>query len=378
MPGKKTVCLMCLSFLFSALCGAAWVYISYDKEILEKQEEPARPRFGMTASSDRVPHPVFLEKEARRGLAFVMKELKENPSVEKLEAMFDREFQQEKHEFFSDSFNAQKWLIVEKWAEIAPKQCFLKLKETGNEPYFYSLFYSWAKKNPEEAIAFYEENVSRESDVLAANITGAIVYQYAAHSPEKAWNWLAAQEKYLSPENLEQIKGDLVEVVAQRHPKELSRYFNELGDREKERVAYKVGQELGKTPPGYDEWLGTLSQPLQAKIEAGRIIAASGGSLSVLQEQLSQYSPEERERIAPQLALGLLETGGQDMRERVSWVLDTIPEEKLDGEAVFIIVVWLQEDVKNTKEWVDSYPAGEKKNRLLKWRNEKTYSSSED
>lgn len=261
------------------------------------------------------------------------------------------------------------YLILQKWGEIAPRQALEKITIHENATHWvFPLFSSWAKKNPEAAAAFYAESQDRFVGKNPA-VLSAISSQWAQHAPEKAWEWLQSQKGKKAEFGRQFLNSEdsIVSIISYQHPEKALTFLNNLDADILERNAYILGQNAEKFSPASDEWMNKLSAQSRIQAEAGRIMAQTKGDLNEIKKQISTFDEEKQKIIAQNLSYPLLEESRLDIRDRIDWIMDFIPEDSLPDITDFFIKKHLLEDKVNAEKWLNSLPPGKKKDRLLEY-----------
>lgn len=266
-------------------------------------------------------------------------------------------------------FNEKMDLILQKWGEIAPKQALEKV--TVNEYGRYgvrAVFRSWAKKNPEAAAAFFSESQDRligKNPGILSEISG----EWAKHSPEKAWEWIQSQDKSKADFGKAITDGEdyIVRAVADLPSEKALVFLNNLDPAILARNAYVLGEKAEQFSPKSDEWMAKLPESSRLQAESGKMMSQTQGDLEEIKKKIASFDAEKQKIIAQELSCPILEASRLDIKERIDWIMDAVPEKSLPDVTDFFIKSYLLEDKVNAKKWVDSLPHGKKKERLLKY-----------
>lgn len=304
-----------------------------------------------------------------KNYADLSKKLQGNLTSDDCARLFEEEFDFIKKTNTILFITPKMYLILQKWGEVAPRQALEKITIHENANHWVGpLFSSWAKKNPEAAVAFYAESQDRFVGKNPA-VLYAISSQWAQHAPEKAWEWLQAQKGKKAEFGRQFLNSEdsVVSIISYQHPEKALAFLKNLDADILERNAYVLGQNGEKFSPGSDEWMNKLSEKSRSQAEAGRIMAQTKGDLDEIKKQISTFDEEKQKILAQNLSYPLLEESRLDIRDRIDWIMDFIPEESLPDITDFFIKKHLLEDKANAEKWLDSLPPGKKKDRLLEY-----------
>lgn len=252
---------------------------------------------------------------------------------------------------FTESHMILQGTIVYEWGKVAPKQCMEKLKDVQYPSLFtFSLFAGWASKDPEAAIAFYEENGKNKPSQERSEMLSAISAEYAKHSPKKAWNWLQKHKDDVFEEDFDDCKRFFVSSFALAQPQLIPEFINTADSQEIEHNLYDIGFGWGNHDSESQEWINHLPGDFRAQAQAGRIMGLSGGNLEKINEQLAKISQEERTKVIKVLSDPILKTNAIDMVDKINWMITSFPESEIPENARYTISSWLK---KNKQEAAD-------------------------
>lgn len=305
------------------------------------------------------------EAEVNNDIITFMEGLKKTQSLDELHQALEEASDPARTDPFQSDI--KKWMIMQKWGEIAPHQGLQKLEEMKNgTDLLFPLFAGWASKNPEAATSFYETNYIGKSHTYSSRILNAIVSEYAAYSPEKAWNWLQSIKDSIPTEEFEKSKKKFLQAASQKNPQDIPQYITEVGYADLGEEIYYVGMNWGNHDLASKEWINQLPDNIRPKAEAGRIMGITKGNLEEIDKLLLETPPKDQLAVKKELARSLRDIGGPQMQSRISWIIDSLPEEAISQDQRDFIGSWLQSDRKDGKEWIDSLPSGKKKDFLQK------------
>lgn len=314
--------------------------------------------------------------EAEKGsYPWLLNRLLGKVDVEELNVLFNEAFDPDTYvEFLSER---KRILIIQKWGELAPLQGLQKLEETPDgKNYLFPLFSGWVSKNPEAAIACYEERF-RKDERYSPIVLNAIIGEYALQSPEKAWNYLLSYEGEISSGLTQKIKQRFLEATAESHPELIPDMVKRVGlppahDKVNLRnmgaAFYKMGVQWGKHNSESREWLENLPDEFKRRADAGRIMGITNGDVDKINDYLLPLSPEDQKNTAKELWLYVW-SGGIDLPNRIDWIMESLPASEIDGSIEHKIMAWQSWDYERSQAWIDSLPSGAKKERLQKWQN---------
>lgn len=257
-------------------------------------------------------------------------------------------------------------LLLQNWGESAPKQALDKIKRSGGGLELVSLvFSSWAEKAPENAATFYEESQDEQiknNPYVVISIAG----KWALNDPDKAWNWLQSHKEDLFTEDFQDGKKAVIAAISQKYPEKIPQLLTKMEESDWDDNAYSLGFHWGNHTEKAPDWMDTLPEKTRIKAQSGRIMSISKGDLTSIQNQLSSFDSEQQVKIISELGAPLVMEGGLDIKEKVDWLLNSIPEDQYPSFMKNRIECWILEDRKNAKEWIDSLPEGKKKETFLK------------
>lgn len=314
-------------------------------------------------SKQKMPVAQFQQDTSQENYAQFSARMQKELTSEEMEKIFD--------ELFSSSisdFDPKMSLLLQKWGEIAPKSALEKIKNNkGSIDWAYPVFMGWAKKNPEAAATYYSESRDRyvKNNFL---VLVAISTQWTMYSPQNTWDWLQTQNgKTIFNREFQYCKDVVINTLAENSPEKIPQFLEKLNMEDKERNAYALGEKWASAPvAGTDEWMGQLSEKGTLKAKAGQLMASSQGDLNEIQKSLSQFDEETQKKIIKELAYPLLETGNADIKDRISWLMDSMPNALSNFGIKRRINDWISEDKIDATKWIHSLPEGENKKQLLK------------
>ena len=357
-------------FLGAFVCG---IFSNDSPPAKNSQQE----KENIPSSSKMEEKKFFISPQKKESIALVsfLKKLQTTPNISELNRLFENLFAPNldgvNHSdlAYVDFMRGE---IIRKWGEAAPLQGLEKLKnqEKGEELLGY-LFSGWASKNPEAAAAYYDQNGMEYKK--AAQIIKAILSEYAEHSPQKAKAWLQAHENNLIGNDLKESRTAFLRAVSESHPALIPELVKEdWTDAIKEEL-YTLALNWGTSDSESREWIDTLPTESRPKAEAGRIMGVTRGNLEKIKTEVLKFTPEERLHILKELANEVIRFGGLDMKDRMDWVVESLPEADMPDNLKFSIGTWVRDDLKDGKKWLESLPPGSKKDFILKCRKETMY-----
>lgn len=358
--------------LCSFLGGLLFSFTSGSKTEPDNQKKDSlKKTLPSTVKNRKTTSPAFSSvKKNSPSMIALIRQLQGTPDIETLNELFDEAFHPKNGLLIHT--NSKKWLIVNKWGKEAPKQGLAKLENIKDDGlnYLFPLFSGWASKNPEAAMAFYEENYKKDPQKYPYRILNAIISEYAKQSPKKAWDYLTAQTNVLSEEELQKSQNIFLRAVSQKNPELIPEFAQSIGRNKMEKDAYLVGIGWGMHNPESKEWLKYLSDDNKIKVEAGIIMGATQGNLEQISSQLSSIPPENKIKVITELANNLQDSGGLNIYPKINWIVDNLPEAEMTEELQARLQSSLREDPKDSKSWIDSLPSGKKKSFLQKLYNQ--------
>lgn len=345
-------------------------FFAFERDGVKNRERLA-PEKSQSAASSEKKRAVSSSQESlpEESYAAFIKTLEGKLTSDDCARLFEDEFTSVQRKTSGVTFNEKMYLILEKWGEIAPKQALEKITVNENGRYgVIPVFKSWAKKNPEAAAAFFSESQDR---LIGKNpgILSVISGEWAKHSPEKAWEWIQSQDKSKADFGEAIIDGEdyIVRAVADLPSEKALAFLNDLDPAILARNAYDLGEKAEQFSPNSDEWMKKLPENSRLQAEIGKMITQTKGDLEEIKKELSSFDAEKQKLFAQELSMPILDASRLDIKERIDWIMDTIPQESLPDTTNFFIKSYLLEDKGNAKKWVDSLPPGKKKERLLKY-----------
>lgn len=304
-------------------------------------------------------------------LFILINRLRGRPSQATLEDLFDKIFSQTNPLAFRSG--SVPYIIMQKWGETAPIQGLERLKTLSyGQLMVSSVFLGWANKDPEAAIAFYNEHYATSSHRNMSDAIDGLVQGYALHSPMKACDWLMSKKDALPEEVYENAQYIFLRNTALKHPELIPSLLEKTGTERLGNAAYNLGLCWDYESNPSPDWLQTLPEDSRLKAESGRIMAQSKGNLEKIKTALSALSEEEQIKVTQELAIPIFVEGAFDLPERLSWIMDSLPVSDLSqGDLKYHVKDWFSKDSTDAKTWIDSLPPGGKKELLLKWYSEK-------
>lgn len=351
----------CASFLVGMNCKSSRVADLHDEVKQRNNNPPLRTKTRETEKNSASSS----TEQKTLNMVILMQKLEKKLSIEELNSLFDAEVT-------GDELSKQvqreimKRLVIKKWGELAPKQCLEKLETTkGGKDYLPSLFSGWASKNPEAALAFYEEYYKGEKSQYSTDTLNTIIREYAKHSPEKAWSWLETHEKDISKKAFQENKLSFLTAISQKNPELIPQYIAKVDMDKNSSEAYSIGVNWGNHNSEPAEWINSLTGESKFSAEAGRIMGITKGNLEKMNDIIRELPAADQGMVIKNLAQKVLNNGGLDIPERVNWIMDSLPPSEIYKEVQFTIETWMREDRKDAKAWLDTLPDGEKKELLM-------------
>lgn len=363
---SKKIFIIVTSFFFcSAFLLGRYTSLPWADEIKDDLSKKSAPRF--TGKSKGENNTDLQNKNTAKNF---QERLQGNLTIEDLNALFNEAFDPNEYEEYSSEKKCSQ--VIQKWGQIIPLQSLKKLEETpGGTDYLFPLFSGWASKNPDAALAYYEEHYKEDSK-HSAIILNAIIGEYASQSPEKAWSYLFSQESDFLPDHFHKIKQTYLKAVALNHPEQIpeliekTELFSEQATYQNETyLAYETGLCWGEHDTESREWLKKLPYEERIQAEAGRIMGITKGDTKKIEALLSTLPLEDQVNITRELAPKII-SNGLDTKERLDWLVNSSLEAK-DLERLSSQVKRYFFWDESSKNWVDSLPPGEKKMLFQKW-----------
>ena len=326
-----------------------------------------------TAQKTNKAHNSFTGKESLREqstgrinmLSFI-KKLRGTPTPEEMNQLYEDAFHPVPP--FTFDIDTKRWMVIEKWGAVAPLQGLEKMQQLSSQyDYIFPLFSGWASKNPEAAAAYYDEHYKKEAQ-YSQRIINAIISEYAAHSPDKAWQWLCSQEREFPESKLDTAKSRFFDTVAQKYPERIPDLVKQMGENQISREsAYMAGTAWGLQNSGIGDWMSKLPEESRVQAKAGYIMGITKGNIEKVEEQLFSVPQEEKMKITRELAEHLQNRGTMDKAEQINWIMDTLPESEVTDCFSLGIGYWMRKDRKGAAELIQSLPPGRKKDLLQEW-----------
>lgn len=195
-----------------------------------------------------------------------------------------------------------------------------------------------------------------------SDLVFTIATNWAEFAPEKAWDWLQTQNgKTVSGMNFQQCRDFVIMQCVAKQPQQFSSFMGKMDDADFQRNALNMGMVLAEKREEFAQLLQKLTPESQLKAEVGKITSLSKGEFDGVKEQLSSFDEEKQLKLAGELAPLLLNATCLDMKERIGWVVEKLPEEKWPD---YEIRRWLRDDREGAQAWLESLPAGTKKEKL--------------
>lgn len=259
------------------------------------------------------------------------------------------------------------YLVVKKWAEVAPLQCLAKLEATeGGMDHLSCLFYNWTAKNPETAIAYYEKNYMGRTQAFIPNTLKSIINEYAKIDLKKATTWLHSHEQTLTREEWREGKKALLSAIAAKSPDLVPQHISDIDKEDIKEMAYELGLKWGDHTTEQGEWINTLSDDSRIKAEAGRIMGITKGDISKINDHILNLSPNDIIRVNQELAYYVLNESEGNIPEKINWIMENLPEKDISTEIQQNITIWMREDKTNAEKWLNTLSSGSKKDLLKK------------
>ena len=360
---KVLVILMAGSFWAAFVYALNWGDI-FPKTVYEKEDISSRiTERRIQNSVSKVP-----KKDEYDGFVFFMKRLQGKPSIDELEKLFEEVFYPENG--YTNTSLFQQEMVVRKWGEVAPRQCFEKLKEMKQGVNFlFPLFSGWAGKDPDAAISFYEEKARTDLEFAKgrADMLKAIVSEYARFSPLLAWDWLLSHKDDILEKEFADSKYLFFRCFPLEHPELIPEFVKRVDVEEIGDNLYAMGVGWGESQAGLPEWIMLLPEENRAIAQAGLIMGESHGNLDVINKKLSQIPKENKIKVIRELADPVLDAGAVDMLVRVNWIIDSLPQSEIPNSVKGTVTSWFERNTEEAKVWIDGLPIGEKRELLQKW-----------
>ena len=359
--------LLCIGvFTIGALSSYNWNTlrnITQRKNIIDKASSLSSSRF-LSIKNKEMKKALLVPKKVHFSSFF--QKLQKNRESAEFETLFEETLSNTNRGLHSLEFEMS--LLLEKWGEVAPKQALEKIKQTQGDPYWYSLvFQGWAQRDPEGAANFYNEI----NDIKIKNnfyILYAISQQWSQNSPKDAWNWFQSHKNKLNPDEFLLCQKNIFNNISDNQLKQIPQLIYSLDNESLEYNAYILGKKLATEPNSSLEWMNKLPENVRMKAEAGKIMFISKGNLENIQQQLSSYNETQQKIIIKELITPLLNRGDSNIKNRVNWIMQSIPEKDWPDNLKYQVENWLRED-KEAKQWLDSLPSGSIKSKLKEWNN---------
>lgn len=260
------------------------------------------------------------------------------------------------------SRNLMLYLTVKQWGKIAPMQCLAKLESIdGGLEYISPLFSSWADRNPEAAISYYETHYMGKVSELSSDALSSIIMKYAKFDLKKADFGLNSHANTLSKEELESGKKALLYAVSEKNPELLPQYISNMEEECIKEMAYVLGINWGNHTIERGKWIDSLPKDSRIKAEAGRIMGLTKGDPSKINDHTLELPLDDVVNVSKELAHFVFYDGDGIITDRINWIADNLPEKDISSDLKSRITIWMREDRKNAKSWLDSLPPSSKK-----------------
>ena len=266
----------------------------------------------------------------------------------------------------SNAFNDKMELLLAKWGSSSPKRALEKIVEYGgSKSWFIPVFRGWAKVNPEAAASFLINETDNSFIKNNPYVLIGISQEWALHDPVKALDWIMAQKnKNIYGEDYQSCKNLIIEEYLNRFPEKFQDLITLYSNNELELNAYDLGKNLGKNSFNFSEYVDKIPKEIKIKLEAGKIMGITKGDLGDIKKRVSSLNKIQQNELIKELSIPIIMSSRLDIKDRVDWILDFLPEISSSSELDYHIKNWILED-KEAKQWINDIPPGSKKEYLL-------------
>lgn len=364
-----------LCFTGSLFAGKSFVQIP-EKGVHDSMTEENKKRFELKGASPSRETGMHKQLDPYKGEAYFFHKLQANPNLDSLFQLLDEALEIRPRGYGGMSESFELLLILKKLGETAPLQGLHRLSSIkGHETLMGPLLAGWASKDPEAAIKYYEDHKNGFPEKQQAWLLKEILKEYAQLDPGKALKYLNLRSESFKPYESVMLRNQIVRSICWNHPELIPRYINELNLAEEktnnEDYLFLLGKAWGEHTQSSSEWLNDLPPRNKLLAESGRIMGITEGKIDEIDKELSQFSDQDQITIKENISIRLLFNGGKNMEERATWIIDFWPESSM-SRIELPIKMWMAEDTRAAKKWINLLPAGKKKEMLEKWCGEGT------
>lgn len=358
---KKLTIFALIAFLVGMLVGGNWKNFKAGG-VAKRPDAEKSPK--TESSSGTV---LTLSAESQDDLDSFAKRLEGNLSENDYDKLFDEALKSRSAQ--SPAIipqNKKMALLLAKWGTSNRKAALEKIHSVSKRGYLVWLaFEVWSRKDIEATVAFFEESQDHPLVKGDSSLISVIAGNWAKFAPEKAWDWLQSQNgKTVSGNRFLQCRDYFISTLIGKDPKQIAPFFEKLDEGDFQRNARRIGIALAENEELFAQFIKKLTPESQIEAEAGRIMTVSNGELEKAKELTARLADEKQVKVIEMMAGFLLERICLDMDERVSWVVEKLPEDKWPN---YLIEKWLKDDREDAHAWVESLPAGPKKEKLLQF-----------
>lgn len=354
-------------FLFSFMIG---YLLTNPENIVEKATLPSTQKSPLNQKR------FYLQSEesnaTKRELAFYEK-IKKKWDSTTFNELFEEAFPSDNYsKYISEDRQLTFILAVGK---NMPLQGLKRLEEIPQgRNYICPLLMGWASVNPDAALNYYNQHYKNDpefSEIILPQIVGA----YGKESPEEAWKWLNGMKDSLSPELYTKAKKQYIESVISEHPESIPELAGRIDipqDPDELATLLPLWRKMAYYSGLYNvsnAWMDMLPVDIQSNILPRNIVGIAKDNLETLSNTLSQYPSDQRETLIQQMLPNIID-GGTNKSERVQWIIDNVPAEKIERQYIQRIREWMVWDAENASTWLQTLPPSPQKELLLKTQEE--------
>lgn len=276
--------IVCYSLLFSV--GFAGGIISLPSKesqanLIKKNGQNKRPRFGMTNKTYFIPPP---KNQEERDFWLKMNRLSANSN-------FQAEFSQLNLENLPISEKYVKYdYLFNRWAQYAPREAILSaqtIKPPFNRILSEKIFQIWGEKKPEELAQYYLEN---RNSLYGSTALESAIKSWAESAPEQAIKWLLP----LSPKEQKNGIQSILDTLVDSNPSRIKEILSLVPTSQLDHPDLLSGimqKWVAEDPATALDWMNSLSQKQKDTLSDYRNIPTSVSLNSLLSEGLSH--PED-------------------------------------------------------------------------------------
>ena len=266
------------------------------------------------------------------------------------------------------------YMLLSKWGELAPRQAIQKVlhednlwkissRDKNSSPWLSCVFFGWAGKAPEAAVAFFKE--SDDSRIKKDRLIPRVLMdQWSAYSPRDAWNWLASQD-VLSFPSRDSCKMLVINNMLWRDSDGLPEFIAGLDERDAKLYGSRLWRNWFGDHPDSPEQMASLSGENRMAAILGSISGKAKGDLDAVSRELSGYKPEEQQKILFELAPGLISGDKTERESRLRWLMANAPGALLQESVKNSLQDWFFEKRVEAREVLDNLPEGKEKEALM-------------